>query len=170
MFQQKDRNQGYERIKSFLQSIMLMENIREQVEAMIDAYVAEIGLTKEQTYNPEKRAWYWVKGSARIEVFVQEISFDTHSRYYLRIFSPLIKVPSHHQIEFFRRLLEINDSKLGVKLTLLPGTDQIYATFERDIKGIDYEELATCIADMEWWADELDDELASEFAGGQPLN
>ncbi len=145
-----------------------MDNIREKVEGMIDAYVAEIGLSKEQTYNAEKRAWYWVKGSARIEVFIQEINFDTHARYYLRIFSPIIKTPAHNPEFFYRKLLELNDSKLGVKLTLLPGSDQVYATFERDIKGIDYEELATCIADLEWWADELDDELAAQFAGGQP--
>ena len=146
-----------------------MENQRALVESMIDSYVAEIGLTKEQTFNPEKRAYYWVKGSARIEVFIQEIKFESHARYYLRIFSPIIKVPTTNQLSFYKRLLEINDSKLGVKLTLLPNSDQVYATFERDIKGIDYEELATCIADLEWWADELDDELAREFAGGQPV-
>lgn len=145
-----------------------MENFKEQVEAMIDAYVKEIGLTHEQTYNTEKKAWYWVKGSARIEVFIQEINFDSHARHYLRIFSPIIKVPETNQLEFYKKLLEVNDSKLGVKLTLLPGSSQVYATFERDIKGIDYEELATCIADLEWWADELDDELAAEFSGGQP--
>ncbi len=145
-----------------------MENQKANVEAMIDAYVKEIGLTKEQTYNTEKKAWYWVKGSARIEVFIQEINFDTHARHYLRIFSPIIKVPENNQANFYKKLLEINDSKLGVKLTLLPGSTQVYATFERDIKGIDYEELATCIADLEWWADELDDELAAEFSGGQP--
>ena len=86
----------------------------------------------------------------------------------MRIFSPIIKVPENNQANFYKKLLEINDSKLGVKLTLLPGSTQVYATFERDIKGIDYEELATCIADLEWWADELDDELAVEFSGGQP--
>lgn len=146
-----------------------MENFRTQVESMIDSYVEEIGLTKEQTFNPEKRAWYWVKGSARIEVFIQEIKFENHSRFYLRIFSPVIKVPTTNLINFYQRLLELNDSKLGVKLTLMPGSDQVYATFERDIKGIDYDELATCIADLEWWADELDDELAREFAGSQPV-
>ncbi|TAH26695.1 MAG: hypothetical protein EAZ07_03305 [Cytophagales bacterium] len=145
-----------------------MENFKQQVELMVDTYVKEIGLTKEQTYNKEKKAWYWVKGSARIEVFIQEINFDTHVRSYLRIFSPIIKVPEDNQLAFFKKLLEINDSKLGVKLSLLPGSNQVYATFERDIKGIDYEELAICIADLEWWADELDDELAAEFSGGQP--
>jgi hypothetical protein len=26
---------------------------------------------------------------------------------------------------------------------------------------MDYQELATCISDLEWWADKLDDELKS---------
>jgi hypothetical protein len=28
---------------------------------------------------------------------------------------------------------------------------------------MDYGELATCIADLEWWADKLDDELRSPY-------
>jgi len=145
-----------------------MENIRDQAEAMIDRFVQQIGLTKEQTFNRERRAWYWTKGSARIEVFVHEIKFDTHSRYYLRVFSPICKVPPADKGEFYRKLLEMNDSKLGVKLTLMPNSDQVYATYERDAKGMDYDELVTCIADLEWWADVLDDELAQNFAGSRP--
>jgi hypothetical protein len=45
----------------------------------------------------------------------------------------------------------------------MPGTNKIYATYERDIEGIDYEELATCIGDLEWWADKFDDDLNNQF-------
>ena len=145
-----------------------MENLRDQAEVMVDKFITQIGLTKEQTFNKERRAWYWNRGSARIEVFIQEVKFDTHSRYFLRVFSPVAKVPAADKSEFYRRLLELNDSKLGVKLTLMPGSDQAYATFERDIKGMEYDELVTCIADLEWWADVLDDELAQQFAGNRP--
>jgi hypothetical protein len=141
---------------------------REQVEEMIHKFVETSGMSKEQVYNTEKRAWYWNRGSAKIEVFIQEIKFDpAYSRYYLRIFSPIFKVPQINQLEFYRQLLEMNDSKLGVKLTIMPGSDQVYATYERDIKGIDYDELVTCIADLEWWADSLDDELVRTFGGDQ---
>ncbi|HEY8402771.1 MAG TPA: YbjN domain-containing protein [Cytophagaceae bacterium] len=139
---------------------------REDAEAMIDQYVLEIGLTKEKTYNAERRAWYWVKGSARIEVYIYPVKTETYERNFLRIFSPIAMVPKENPAPFLRKLLEINDSKLGVKLTILPGSDQVYATFERDIRGMDYEELATCIADLEWWADKLDDELKQEQLGG----
>jgi hypothetical protein len=53
----------------------------------------------------------------------------------------------------------MNDVNLGVKLTLSKESNKVYATYERDILGMDYGELATCIADLEWWADKLDDEL-----------
>ncbi|MFL5727913.1 MAG: YbjN domain-containing protein [Cytophagaceae bacterium] len=146
----------------------MQKTTREAVEAMVDQFVVEIGLTKQQTYNAERRAWYWTKGSAKIEVFIQEIKFETHSRFYLRIFSPIIKVPASNTQEFYRRLLEMNDTKLGLKLSIMPGSDQVYATFERDIDGIEYAELKVCIYDLEWWADLLDDELTKQYGDGGP--
>ena len=140
-----------------------MATTREQVEALIEQYVVKVGLTKEQTYNPERKAWYWKRGSAGIEVFVQEINLGTYSRFYLRVFSLILQVPPGSELKVYKRLLELNDTNLGLKLTLLPNSDKVYATFERDINGIDFEELATTIGDLEWWADKLDDELAQEF-------
>jgi hypothetical protein len=146
----------------------MQKTTREEAEAMVDKFIAEIGLTKESTYNPQRKAWYWTKGSAKLEVFIHEIKFETHSRFYLRIFSPIIKVPTTNTLEFYRNLLEMNDSKLGVKLSIMAGSDQVYATFERDIQGIDYEELKVCVYDLEWWADLLDDELGKKFGNGGP--
>jgi hypothetical protein len=45
----------------------------------------------------------------------------------------------------------------------MPETDKIYATYERDIQGIDYKEVKTCITDLEWWSDELDDLLKEKL-------
>jgi hypothetical protein len=74
-----------------------------------------------------------------------------------------VKVPQSSLIPFYRRLLELNDTSLGVKLTILSNSDQVYATFERDIKGMDYTEMVETIADVEWWADYFDDLLIREF-------
>jgi hypothetical protein len=131
---------------------------------LVHSYVKEIGLTKEQTFNTENNAWYWYKGSAKIEVFIQTVKVgETHERHYLRVFSPIVKVPKTAIIAFYRKLLELNDTSLGVKLSIMAGSDQVYATFERDIKGMDYTELADIIADVEWWADHFDDMLIQEF-------
>ncbi|MCU0438297.1 MAG: YbjN domain-containing protein [Raineya sp.] len=139
---------------------------RENVEDMINQYVVSVGLTKEGTFNEQRRAWYWTIGSAKIEVFVQSIPMkDGSERFFLRIFSPLMQVPKSNEQQFYRHLLELNDSKLGVKLTIMPGSDTVYATYERDIQGIDYNEVCTCIADLEWWADTLDDQLKNQYLG-----
>ena len=137
----------------------------ELTQSMIEKYVESVGLSKTDTYNEEKNFWHWKHGSASIEVFVQSVEIgQDKTREYLRIFSYLADVPSLSLVareKFLVHLLEMNDRNLGVKLTLLEGSNRVYATYERDIMGMDFGELATCIADLEWWADKLDDELKS---------
>ncbi len=139
----------------------------ELVDAMMEQYVESIGLSREDTYNESKDCWHWRHGSASIEVFVQSVVVgENKTREYLRIFSYICEVPSVSKISrenFLTALLELNDKNLGVKLTLMQNTNKVYATYERDITGMDFDEMATCIADMEWWADKLDDELKSVY-------
>lgn len=139
----------------------------ELAEAMIEQYVESIGLSHEETYEAERNFWRWKHGSALIEVFVQSVQVgENKTREYLRIFSYLADVPelsSHEKARFLTNLLEMNDRNLGVKLTLMKDSNKVYATYERDILGMDFRELSTCIADLAWWADKLDDELKSRF-------
>jgi hypothetical protein len=75
-----------------------------------------------------------------------------------------MEVPTTNQlIGFYRRLLELNEEKFGIKFTLIPNTTKVWAAFERDIKGIDFNELSTFISDFEHWADTLDDQLKDQF-------
>ncbi|GAB2579236.1 hypothetical protein [Spirosoma areae] len=135
-----------------------------RVATLIQCYVESIGLTKESTYKAKTNNWLWKNGSATIEVFVQTISFPSGGRRdYLRVFSPLLTVPANNLLHFYRHLLELNDLRLGVKLCIAPNTQTVYATYERDIRGMDYQELTTCIRDLENWADELDDQLKAQF-------
>ena len=135
-----------------------------EVQQLMTRYLQEIQLNPETVFNKNNNAWYWTRGSASIEVYVESIEIGSgRMRYYLRVFSKLVKVPPNAGTAFYRRLLEINDKSLGVKLSLLPATDTIFATFERDIKGMDYDEMADTIADLEWWADNLDDKIMQEF-------
>jgi hypothetical protein len=145
----------------------IMSEQKQAVTDMVHQYVQSVGLTREQTYKEAKERWNWKIGSANIEVYIETITFSNGNfREYLRIFSPLLEIPvaKQHDVAFYRYLLELNDGNLGVKLTVVPNTNWIYATYERDIRGIDYDELVTCIYDMELWADKLDDELKIKFA------
>ena len=135
-----------------------------EIQQMMTRYLQEIGLVPETVFNQQNNAWYWTRGSARIEVYTDAIDMGSNrKRYFLRVFSPLVKVPPNAGTAFYRRLLEMNDKSLGVKLTLLPSSETIYATYERDIKGMEYDEMADTIADLEWWADNLDDKIMQEF-------
>lgn len=130
------------------------------IHNMIQKYVESAGLTIEGTFNAEENIWRWRKGSAEIEVYITDGGND---RFYLVVISAIMEVPSDQEHEFYRHLLELNRNKLGVKFGIVPETNWVCAINERDVEGIDYNELATCISDLEWWADELDDELKAEF-------
>ncbi|MEO7312242.1 MAG: YbjN domain-containing protein [Chitinophagaceae bacterium] len=136
-----------------------------KVMEMVNCYAESVGLDRVKVYSADKKDWLWKKGSASIELFIQRLTFsDGYQRDFIKIFSPVMNMPQTTRLlEFYHRLLELNDEKLGIKLTMQKGSDQIWATFERDIKGIDYNELVTFIADFEHWADALDDMLKDEF-------
>jgi hypothetical protein len=149
-----------------------MNDIVLGVNQMIERYIISVGLDKNKCYDAMKNAWNWRIGSASIQVFVQSVPLSSGAiRYYLRIFSPLMEIPTSNEAYFYRYLLELNDSKLGVKLSVLG--NWVYATYERDVVGMDYDELSTCIADLEWWADTLDDQLKQKFSpvsGDRPVH
>ncbi|MFN8357781.1 MAG: YbjN domain-containing protein [Spirosomataceae bacterium] len=126
---------------------------------LVNQYVESIGLTQAQVFNPELKNWRWTYGGASIEVFFEVAG----SRTYLRIFSLLMELPAFDQTRALRYLLELNDVKLGVKISLMANSPKVYATYERDIRGMDYPELSTCVADMEYWASTLKKELNEMF-------
>jgi hypothetical protein len=133
-----------------------------KVHEMIEQYANSVGLDKAQVFDVSKNLWHWRVGSANIQVIVEGVAVGKdRMRHYLRIFSPLLEIPTVNETAFYRHLLELNDSKLGVKLTVTG--NWAYATYERDIQGMDYQELSTCIGDLEWWADLLDDQLKNKF-------
>ena len=143
-----------------------MSDQKNVVTEMVHKYAESVGLSREQCFNEQKGTWNWKLGSANIQIYIETINFSNgSSREYLRIFSPLLEIPVAQQAQaaFYRHLLELNDGNLGVKITVMPNTNWVYATYERDIRGIDYEEVATCIGDLELWADKLDDELKERF-------
>jgi hypothetical protein len=143
-----------------------MESQKQAVSDMVHKYIESVELTRTQVFNEAKNVWTWKKGSATIQVYIETINFSNGNfREYLRIFSPLLEIPANQvgNASFYRHLLEINDGNLGVKLTIMPNSNWVYATYERDIRGIDYDEVVTCIYDLEYWADKLDDELKAKF-------
>lgn len=143
----------------------------QQILDHIKTFIQSVGVDPAACWNEQNKAYYVHKGSAKLEIFVSSHpQSDGTARHYLRIFSGIIRVPANDRERFYRRCLEISDQSLGVKLTAManpnPDNDWIYATYERDIAGMDYNETVTCVNDMGLWADWLDDQLKNEFGEG----
>ena len=136
----------------------------DEAHGFIRQFITSVGVDPNGCFNAQNKAYYLTRGSASIEIFISSHpQQDGSARNFLRLFSQVAAVPADHRELFYRRLLELSDQSLGVKLTIQPGTDKVYATFERDITGIDASETATCIADLGSWADYLDDVIRKEF-------
>lgn len=136
-----------------------------KVVEMVHCYAESVGLDRDNAFNKETKGWMWRKGSANIEVLIQRLRFDNGSRRdFLRIFCPVMEFPStSNLLGFYRKLLELNDIKLGIKFSLVANSNKVWASYERDIQGLDFKELNIFISDFEFWADQLDDELKTEF-------
>jgi hypothetical protein len=48
-----------------------MADLVPEISQMINRFMTEIGLSEAQTFNAERKGWYWKKGSANMEVFVR---------------------------------------------------------------------------------------------------
>jgi hypothetical protein len=143
-----------------------MSELMDKAKQMIDDFCKSKGIDPATIYNPDKKLWSLQRGSAPVQVMLLSVPVgDNTIREFLQAAAPIIKVPKGKELDFYRRLLELNDVKLGVKLSIQSGTDQVWALYERDLIGMDYTELETCLEDLGYWADEFDDLLRNEFAG-----
>lgn len=143
-----------------------MSELMDKAKQMIDDFCKSKGVDPTTIYNPDKKLWSLQRGSAPVQVMLLSVPVgDNIIREFLQAAAPIIKVPKGKELDFYRRLLELNDVKLGVKLSIQSGTDQVWALYERDLIGMDYTELETCLEDLGYWADEFDDLLRNEFAG-----
>lgn len=141
-----------------------MSDLLNKVKEMLNDFVTSLEIDVKDVYDPERNIWYLKRGSAPVQIMLLSIPVGNGEiREFLQVASPIMKVPKEKELAFYRRLLELNDIKLGVKFSVQKDSDQVWALYERDLIGIGYEELKTCIEDLGYWADTLDDELIQEF-------
>jgi hypothetical protein len=126
-------------------------------EKMVDDLIASHGLDPEKCRHRPKPLWSAYRGSALIYTEI----FPLNDVYYIEISCPVMKIPSRHLLPFYRRLLEINYQLIGVKFFLKQ--DILYLSANRELKGLDAEELKLMEDRVSFNADKLDDLLIEEF-------
>ena len=77
-------------------------------------------------------------------------------------------VPTGKEVAFYRKLLEHNGHMGGMASFAIQPDGWVVLQAGRGLKGIDGHELATMIAAVGKFADQFDDQLITEFYGGQP--
>jgi len=133
----------------------------EQNAQTVESILQSIGLDPAQARMPARHgyAWKFQRGSAMIEVYVSQ----TEDREYFQVVAPILHLPPTHLLPLYRRLLELNlsltNASLGVYL------DVIYIFTERPLAGLDANEANFIISQISAYADELDNQLVSEFGG-----
>ena len=131
---------------------------------MVNDFVTSKGVNVKDVYDADKLLWRLKRGSAPVDILLLSVPVgENQIREFLQVAAPIVKVPKGKELEFFRTLLELNDVKLGVKLSLQKGTDQVWALYERDLIGMSYNVSLPCIEDLGYWADEFDDMLIEQF-------
>ena len=139
----------------------------ERVTLYIGRLCEEIGVNPEKVYNPATQAWYFTNGSSTMEVFLSvQKSWDNDSRTFLRCMAPLCEIPKNitSQYNLFRTVLQINARYMGFKITADEERGILCIVAERNVAGMDYEEMVGLIDYLGHWANKLDDFLKDEFA------
>ena len=141
----------------------------ETVKAYLSRLCVEAGADPEKIYNPETDAWYFLKGTSTLEVFLT--SYETsgnHVRTFIRCLSAIYPLPvdTAKRQELYYVALEVNARNMGVKIGVLADKGFMYAIAEREIDGMDYREFITLINDVGYWADQLGELFKSRF--GEP--
>ncbi|OHD17811.1 MAG: hypothetical protein A2086_12620 [Spirochaetes bacterium GWD1_27_9] len=145
-----------------------MSELIQKATQMINDFVTEKGIKAKDVYDADKQIWRLQRGSAAIQILLLSVPVgENQIREFLQVASPLMKIPAGNELAFYRRLLELNDLKLGVKLSIQRDSEQVWALYERDLIGMNYTELKTCLEDLGYWADDLDDLLIEEFGGSK---
>ncbi len=126
-------------------------------EKMVNDLLTSFGLDPEKCRHRPKTLWSAYRGSALIYTEI----FKLDNIDYIEISCPIMLLPSRNLLPFYRRLLEINFQLMGIKFFV---RDQwVYIAENRELKGLNFEELKAMEERVSYHADRLDEQLIEEF-------
>lgn len=126
-------------------------------EKMVNDLLTSFGLDPEKCRHRPKTLWSAYRGSALIYTEI----FKLDNIDYIEISCPIMLLPSRNLLPFYRKLLEINFQLIGIKFFV---RDQwVYIAENRELKGLNLEELKAMEDRVSYHADRLDELLIDEF-------
>ena len=138
----------------------------ERIKDYLQRLCTDMGMDEKNVYNPKTNAWYFVQGSSTIEVFLTtQKNLQQQPQTFLRCIAALCEIPKDitKQFELYKTSLAINGSYLGFKISADDARGLMCVIAERNISGMDYDEMLTLINDLGLWADKLDTFMREQF-------
>jgi hypothetical protein len=128
---------------------------------IIGQVISNLGLNPDECYNEEGKYWSLCKGSADVFISLFVLGEGEDAEWYVEFSSPVMKLPSDNLLPFYRRLLEENAKWVATRFSLRD--DTVWLDTTRELSGIDYDECYRSLTRIGEVADQLDDELRTEF-------
>jgi hypothetical protein len=130
--------------------------------AAVDAALSALGVDPGQGALPARgdgrAAWSIAKGSVEVYIVLE----GGEGQRTLRVFAPVLTLPSDNHLPLYRRLLELNGEGLqGCAFGLR--SDKVVLGAERSAVGLDRDAVRDLILLVAHFADRFDDELADDF-------
>lgn len=129
---------------------------------LVEKILAELGIDPNEARQPAddpkiRHSWSLRLGSAHIFMDLLEENGES----LLRIDSPLLIVPEDNREDLFAWLLQLNHSLAEAAFSLF--NDEVHLVSTRPLEDLDPSEVRRIITRLSACADELDDELSTEF-------
>ncbi|MBN1251957.1 MAG: YbjN domain-containing protein [Bacteroidales bacterium] len=105
--------------------------------------------------------WNLKRGSANVWIDVWETEQKNYG--YFQCMAPVIEVPTKNTEAFYREILEINHNLYGVAMTKF--NSWIYLKTNRELDGLDQNEMMAMINRIGVYADQYDDLLRNKYWG-----
>lgn len=126
-------------------------------EKMVNELLTSFGLDPEKCRHRPQTLWSAYRGSALIYTEI----FKLDNIDYIEISCPIMLLPSKNLLPFDRKLLELNFLLMGIKFFV---RDQwVYIAENRELKGLNFDELKAMEERVSYYADYFDDILVEEF-------
>ena len=128
---------------------------------MIDEIIKEWNLDPNQLYNPEYKSWSLSQGSTDFWITL----FNLDNVDFIECAASICKMPEDNLLPFYRRLLELNDYYIGVKLSIKE--NQVWLLGQRECEGMDKGEAKRLIDNVRLIADDIVDVIMEEFSASK---
>jgi hypothetical protein len=131
------------------------------IETVLEGLGVEVAAARLQTTDGST-AWKVMRGSAEVLVFVNPARDGGPA--FLRVVSPIWRMPSSDDPKILRALLEMNARDLfGTAFGLMD--DDVVLVSERGIRDLDVSEVSDILENIGAAGDYFDDKLVREFGG-----